>query len=184
MTKRNKRVLCDVDGVLCNFTSAALSAMESITGRPLPDNVLEEWDIFRFLAPEEKKILFATIEEKSWCYSLEVLPGAVQGIKDLRKAGFDVYFVTSPWHGRNWAFERTAWLQDYFGAKRSHIVQTDAKYLCTGDIFIDDKYEHVVTWKDHHPYGTAVLWSAPYNELKGFPVRTNSWTQVLEFAGR
>lgn len=182
MTHRPRRVLCDVDGVLCNFTAGALAAIERVTGEAPPPDLLDEWDTFRYLTNSQKDAVWNLMEDPGWCYGLEVLPGAVLGIRQLRRAGVEVYFVTAPWHGRNWVYERDEWLRNYFDADRKHIVHTDAKFLVTGDVFVDDKYEHVVNWKEHHPNGLPILWNAPYNKSQSFERRGNSWELVLDCA--
>lgn len=181
---RNIRVLCDVDGVLCNYSGGALSVIQEITGRPPPEDILNEWDIFRQFGTEERKEIFKAFEKEGWCYSLEVLPGALQGIRNLRKAGADIYFVTAPWHSPHWTYERTKWLCDYFEADKKHIVHAHAKYLCVGDVFIDDKISHVQTWQDHHPLGVGILWEAPYNRSIPYPIRSSSWDFVLSVVTR
>lgn len=182
MTKRKRRALIDVDGVCCDFIGGALATIERVTGRPPPADVLEDWDMFRSYEGEEKKAIYAAFEEKDWCYSLEVLPGAYDGIRRLQLMGVDVYFVTAPWNSRHWAYERTAWLQMHFGVNRNQVIHTNAKHVCVGDVFVDDKYEHILDWKEHHPAGVPILWSAPYNVRQNYEIRTNSWEFVLECA--
>lgn len=182
MKTTKPRVLLDVDGVLADFLTPSLKVIESVTGEPVPPEYLTEWDFMRHYDKETSKKFYDIFKSEGWCFNLEVYPGAVEAVKELRGYA-DVYFVTSPMHGRHWAFERTEWLDKHFGARRDHVVHTNAKYLCVGDVLVDDKPSHIIEWELSHPKGTGLLWNQPYNKYD-VPrmLRAHDWFTVLNVA--
>lgn len=172
-----ERILIDVDGVLADFTNPALQLLEKLTGEAPPADTTTEWDLLRNYPKEIQEAFWAGCTTEGWCYSLPIYPGAKEGIHKLQQH-LDVYFVTSPMHGPHWAYERTKWLMHHFGVKSHNVVHTNAKYLCVGDYFVDDKDSHVEIWQRSH-LGIAMLWDAPYNQSAAHPMRVKSWDDVL-----
>lgn len=179
---KKPRVLLDVDGVLADFVTPALEVMKNVTGKPLPEDVLEDWDIFRSVDKSLQSHIYDEFKKEGWCYALKPYPGAIKGVSRLREIA-DVYFVTSPMHGPHWAYERTKWLIDLFNAKTGHVISTNAKYVCRGNVLIDDKTSHIVKWGEHHPDALRILWKQPYNEKdtpRGPVIHTNDWDKAHE----
>lgn len=174
---RKPRVLLDADGVVIDFANPAIKAMEKITGKPVPDDVLEDWDMFRSYDKETQGKFYKEFNREGWCLDLPVYPGAQEGVEMLRQLA-DVYFVTSPMFGPHWAYERSLSLIRNFGAKNNQIIHTNAKYICVGDVLVDDKTDHVVKWSLNHPKGHALLWDQPYNRKHEGSVRVKSWLEV------
>lgn len=179
MIKRRPRFLCDVDGVLADFVTPALKVVERVTGRPAPADAHEDWDLFRSYPEEVQEVFFREFKRKGWCLSLPVYCEALDGIRHILEIA-DVYFVTSPMNGPYWTHEREQWLAGHFGVNRNRIVHTNAKYLCVGDVFLDDKPEHVIEWSAHHPEACAVLWDQPYNRKHMQLRRADCWDRVVE----
>lgn len=175
---KKKRVLFDVDGFLLDFTTPALVVVEEVTGLPAPANAAEEWDLFRDYPEEVQAQFYNEFNKEGWCLGLKPYPGAVDGVHAVRSFA-DVFFVTSPMHGPHWAFERTRSLQYHFDATSKEVVHTSSKFLCVGDLFVDDKYDHVVEWSSYHPNGVALLWDQPYNRKYNYPLRVTSWMEIL-----
>lgn len=155
-------VLVDVDGVLADFHTAALRIVGEILERDVVAGPRTIWDIldaFEFTDAQTAAFKQA-VGRPAFCASLAPYPDAREGIAQLRTIA-DVYAVTA-FHSLHWVSERDWWLTEHFGFTRKQIVHTDAKYLVAGDVFIDDKVEHVQRWVDRRT-GTAVLWAQPYN---------------------
>lgn len=180
------RVLLDVDGVLGDYVAAILPVARAIAGKAFLRSDVDQWDIAKALSlsPPEGDAMFAATRELGFCASIPVLPGAVEGVRALRSVS-DVYFVTSPTHGRHWYYERTEWLVRHFDALVEHVVHAKRKELVAGDVFVDDKPEHVWDWCRHHAAGRGILWDAPYNRSvdMGYLPRTMSWKHVLDIVG-
>lgn len=174
---KRQRILLDVDGVLADFVTPALEIVRNVTGAPVPEDALEDWDIFRAYPKDVQNKFYDAFKCEGWCMGLEPYPGSQEGIALLERVA-DVYFVTSPMHGPHWAYERTLWLKKYFGVPAKRVVHTNAKYLCVGDIFVDDKFDHVENWQKAHPHGCSVLWTQPYNRKNEWPHRATCWEEV------
>lgn len=179
---KKPRVLLDVDGVLADFVTPALQVVQQVTGKPAPKDATDDWDLFRAYDQETQAKFYNEFKKEGWCYALQPYPGALEGVNMLRDLA-DVYFVTSPMHGPHWSDERARWLVDYFGAKRNQVVSTNAKYVCAGDVLVDDKTSHVVKWLQHHERGLGVVWAQPYNIADTLPeraIRTLNWNDVVK----
>ncbi len=77
--------------------------------------------------------------------------------------------------------EREQWLEANFGFHHKQIVHTSAKYLCKGDVLIDDKPDNLILWAAEHPDGLALLWNQSYNnkETAAGLTRVHGWPEVL-----
>jgi 5'(3')-deoxyribonucleotidase len=177
---RRQRVLLDVDGVLADFVTSAAKVVEAVTGAPLPADALEEWDIFRSYDEETRKKIYSACKVEGWCLGLEPYAGAVDFVRHLDEIA-DVYFVTSPMNGPHWAFEREQWLKKHFGTHHHKVVSTNAKYLCVGDVFVDDQFSHVEKWAKSHRHGVGVLWTQPYNLKDEWDYRATTYNHIIEY---
>lgn len=139
-------ILCDVDGVLADFTGAACREISDILGREVLPNECGEWDIARNFDLTNKQALAfdRRVRRKGFCANLDLLPGAQNAVNDLQDLGF-VYFVTSPWRGSSyWMPERTQWLHEHFAIPSSMIVHAEDKSVVSGEVIIDDNPGNVV----------------------------------------
>jgi 5'(3')-deoxyribonucleotidase len=182
MLKTRKRLLCDVDGVLADFASAATAVAVRVLGMPFPANAQDEWDMFRHLQPEDRARVYEALHEPGFCRGLLPLPGAVEGMREFRGVA-DVYFVTSPMQGMTWTRERELWLAEHFGASTREIIHTSAKHVCVGDALLDDKVQNVVSWQRYHPEGVGIVWDAQYNRRAAVLHRARSWSDVTSILG-
>ena len=176
------RALVDVDGVLADFTGRILADIGS--DKTLAD--IKTWQVFSkaYMSAEMRRKAFALLETFGWWASQPVIPGALVGVEALRTAGYEVLFVTSPWHGcSTWGHARRLWLRTNVGAADADVVITSRKELLQGDIFIDDKAENVEGWYAAHG-GFAVLFDAPYNQECRAGVRMNGWADLGRVLGQ
>jgi len=112
-----------------------------------------------------------------------LLPGAKQGIIELRALGCEVHFVTSLWDCPTWVFDRNRWLRMHklCDAPRG-VTYTKDKFVVKGDIFVDDKISNVETWQKHWPLGMGIVWSQPWNTAYTGPWRMNDWDALVRLA--
>lgn len=195
-------VLLDVDGVLADFISGALANLKrlfDIDGKH--DHVINwHFETCFGLTSAQAKQLHDSWTEPGFCAGLPPYVGAVDGVNALREYA-NVYPLTAPFNSVPWVSERDAWLGKHFGFSRKAITHTEAKYLVKGDVFVDDKTEHVIAWQAAHPQGVGILWAQPYNVDSVLPkpkafalgavnaheftgpawdgLRTNDWSEVL-----
>lgn len=159
------RVLLDVDGVLADFLTPSFAILNAITGLKHKPEDLREWDLFSLYPRTAESAFYDECNAPGLCAGLPIIPGAQAFVASLLQFA-DVYVVTSPMnHNRTWAWEREQWLQKHFDIPAKKVVHTSAKYLCLGDVLIDDKPSNIEAWeRAHGPKGIGLLWDAPYNQ--------------------
>jgi 5'(3')-deoxyribonucleotidase len=158
-------VLLDCDGVLADFGTSLLEAvgLEGITAADI-----DEWDIFSIIEREAgiqaRHKAFGVLEDPHFWAGMRLMPGAQELVQMLKAFQCDIHVVTSPWVAcAGWDKARREWLCAAFSLRHDRLIITEAKSKVVGDVFIDDKIEHVRAWEEAHPYSIAVLMDAPYN---------------------
>ncbi len=179
----SKIVLLDVDGVLCDFVSGVMRSVATCSDERAD---LSEWDFLDKLGPHARRAYLADSAKPGFCYGLDPLPGAVEGVQQLLADGHDLVAVTAPLlHCPTWEGERRAWLWKHFGIAAREVVFTSRKDLVHGDVLVDDKPEHVKDWSAR--WGKCgVLWAQPYNKKHASRagasiIRTADWQHVREY---
>lgn len=178
MTHR-KKIWVDVDEVLADFQGGVFEIVKSIFGRTLTPEDFDQWDMFNTFTPEDKALIFKECERPGFCANLTPLPGAAEGLMELRKYA-DVYALTSHFHSQTWVYERDQWLQKHMGFQRTEIIHTAAKHLVKTDACLDDKPDNVMKWHAAHPTGLAMLW--PIGNTRNLPLeryRVKDWDDVV-----
>lgn len=184
--------ILDVDGVLVDCAGHALK----LVGAPQTVEDITDYDMFSFLSTEHRDAVYAMWEGFDFWRDLPVIEGAQEGVIRLRRYGFRVVFATSPWVGcHGWENARRASLGQLFDAKSSDVVSIHDKALLNGDLFIDDKAEHVRAWhqaaeyrmpwmpqvtgkSDRRPH-RAVMFDQPWNRKDAnWPARMKGWTDL------
>jgi 5'(3')-deoxyribonucleotidase len=179
-----KRVLLDCDGVLADFIGGALEIVNVRFGASFTREDVKEFDFCKSLglsASDAARIKRTIGGTKGMASSLNVYPGAIDGVLRLREVA-DVYIVTSPWNSNpTWTYEREAWLRRNFNIHHDRVIHTSAKHVCVGDVFVDDKTETCLRWSEAHPSGIAVQWQTPHNRSDGWlGPSTNDWNYLID----
>ena len=182
-------VLLDVDGVLADFVAAALNYVEAITGKVIDPKTITTWEVFDSLPDLKwcKEGVWDHITAPGGCSSIPIIPGAQLGVEALQRVA-NVVIVTSPMPtGRTWVYERERWLANHFNIYRKNIIHASDKSRVHGDLFIDDKLEHLQAWQKYwidqeHYDCVPLLWSTPRtataNTTDGITV-VSKWDEVL-----
>lgn len=177
------RILLDVDGVLADFHAATNAFLASAGGPHLPSN---SWTLRDSLSSEQR-VQWEPFMEKKWrepgfCSGIPMFPGSLEAVNRLRDIA-EVIFVTAPLgESAHWMWERQVWLEEHLNADNRSVVLTHAKWVCQGDVLVDDKLSNLIEWQHHNPQGTAVLWDHGYAWNEPVPstiVRTKSWDDVV-----
>lgn len=167
MTTSKPVFLCDVDGVLGDFTTAILKA----SGSSFTSEDIKEYDVWKYFKQEAKQSARgqkAVTKPEFWA-GIQPYPGASLFIENLKYMGFDVVMLTSPWWGCvGWDYTRREWLSKHFGIHPQNVLIGHRKELVHGQYFLDDKPEHVKSWNAwrlRHPSGLpfGLLFDRPYN---------------------
>ena len=193
-TEPNKPiVLLDVDGVLANFVGHTLEQLASCGGTQLD---VADWDTWNLLDnpklteldKEKIKTLWNSV---GFCAGIHPYPNTLKAVAELKKLA-EVQFVTSPMWNPHWPGERTEWLCNWFHVKPDSVTHTSKKTNVWGNVFVDDKPEHVQAWHErwvapprtisggHSAYNRAFLWSHPYNSPVRGVERIDDWAAVID----
>ena len=140
-------VLVDCDGVLADFTQAALNHVLDITGNHYKPESITTWEVFDSL-PEPKDVqkqVYDRMKAEGGCWAIPVMHGARDGLAAIAEIA-DVAVVTSPFRGSpTWVHERADWLDRNFPFVEM-VIHTRHKHLVHGNVFVDDKDENVAAW--------------------------------------
>lgn len=165
----NKLVLLDVCDVIVDLhrTTIELANLKLDLGN------IDDWDIFNLIADDERSRVEALYNDPEFWRSLPAVRGSLEGVEALRSRGYDIHFITSPWHScENWEGVRRAWLADHFRwFGPLDMTSTAHKHRFRGDILIDDRPKHVKQWQEAHPAGQAWIFDSPFNKHLSWPLR-------------
>lgn len=161
-------VLLDCDGVLLDLTNHVLDWLNY----PVEVNDIDTWDFFQHLSAKDDKRA-KKLMGSDWFWKQGPRRDCAQtAVATLQGQGHEVTIVTSPWRGcHKWGEMRYQWLERYFGIKSADVLIGHKKWKVDGDVFVDDKPDHVQAWQDKHPNGRAYLATLPGNASFAWPHR-------------
>lgn len=172
-------LLLDVDGIIADFETAFLEVARDLTGRDIVRDPTQ-WcmEAQCRLTEEEAGEVWSVIHGSRFARDLDPYPFAVDNVKSLSEL-CNVYFVTSPMEENpTWAHDRALWLRSHFGDELgSKVISTKHKHCVRGNVFVDDKPEHIEQWSRAHGDGAAFLWNRAYNSEIELP-RVRSWREL------
>lgn len=181
-------MLLDCDGVLADFMGAALPIINNLldTKHRLGDvTVFNFAEALGLSAVDAAAVKRALGRSRRLAATLAVYPGAIAGVRALRRVA-EVYIVTSSWDSNEtWEFDRKGWLRRHFGIRHHEICFTAAKHICAGDFLVDDKTETLEKWQAEHPRGVAVQWETLHNRLDTWSgPSTCDWAELVAMVDR
>jgi len=165
----------DVDGVVANLLPAWVGRYNDEWNDTLDYQRIDEWDMIPFVKPECAKLIYRYIADPSLYDEVKPIYYSREGVKELRRLGHRVVFVTATPVGcngrkfqwlREWGFEPT--LKDY--------IEAEDKSLIATDFLVDDRDLNVTIAR-----GEGLIFDAPYNRnLFGHP-RFFNWKEVVDW---
>jgi 5'(3')-deoxyribonucleotidase len=178
-----KRFLIDVDEVLADFHTPFLNIVEQVLGIQTAHEDYPGWDLFLAFEPADRKRIMDAMSVSGYCLDFPVAEGAKEAVAALQEI-VDVTPVTRPFPSPTWVYDRGLWLKEHFGFEPNDVVNTGAKYLVNGAALLDDHPENVVSWKEYHPEGVAMLWhtTTTRHQTEHDHLRVRSWDEVLRKA--
>lgn len=179
MTKRQDVILCDIDGVICDFANEYLHLLKMQHGIRKVEADITTFHFEQCVStPEQNASIWRYIERSGgFVYDLPMYNGALEFLSSLRQRG-RVVACTSP-ANPTWTAERTKALQDHFGFSKRDIVVASDKSLIIGDFLIDDAVHNCQEWQNGAGMGGfALLFDRPWNASA--PADTH-WQRVLDY---
>jgi 5'(3')-deoxyribonucleotidase len=160
----------DADGVLYDFVGAACKwsgfKRENATS----------FDIFRsWGAPNLWAAFDRHAQEKGFCSSLELLPGAQEFVYFLQRIA-PVVIVTSPYRDAPyWAHEREKAIVRDFGIDREMVMSVRNKRYARVSLLIDDKTANIKAFPEK-----TIVFDQPWNQDCDVGMRCKRYSDVLE----
>ena len=152
-------IFLDMDGVLCDFVSAALVA----NGSELKHDQITEWDMAKILGKSPADFWQAMNRDGFW-FDLAPYPGLALFFAAMRSCG-EVYFCTSPAKHYGCASDKIAWLRKHLGDEatdgRFFICKDKDMLARPGRILVDDYDSNIDKWNTAGGHG--VLFPRPWN---------------------
>lgn len=156
----NKTILVDMDMVLADLLGPWLHHYGLTSGDWLHIDDIQLYDHAQYAA--DKAAFWAALTP-----ALEAAaPVAGSAVfEDLYKKFPRTFVVTNCVPNAPGALDiKRAWLKRYFpDFPLNHIVATSEKYLCFGDVLIDDYVVNLEKWQEYHPRGRAMMFGTQYN---------------------
>ncbi len=178
----------DCDEVCSSFVKGVLAEVKRLFDIEVHPDTIDNYFFIEELpiTDAQREVLEARICSEGFCLGLDEEPGAFDAIRELRKIGCSINFVTTPYHrSKFWMAERAQWLlQRGFAESTDEIAQLARKELFAGDVFIDDRADNVKGWVDNHEFGLGIVFAKPWNVNYAAGIRLKDWEHVLQFVSQ
>lgn len=170
-----KHVLLDVDGVVMDLVGTTHFTMRRIYREmhlPEPSITdLSDYSMKSLYSPEMHflvPVLWATpgfaLRMKLTSFGVELCGLNYQKRRAALNMGFTCEFVTSPYDpSPTWIADRTTRFDQQFPGIKINFDHDKSHY--NGDIFVDDRIDHLASWKEKHPTGDAYLVKTRYTDF-------------------
>jgi len=142
------RILVDMDEITVNLMSDWLRIYNQEWNDNLTHDKILDWDVHQFVKPECGKKIYQILKRPGLFDYLPPMPGAVDSITELVKAGHDVRFATAP-PSSDAARGKIEWVLRNFGHldfKIDHVMQLHDKAWINADVLVDDKPDTIKKW--------------------------------------
>lgn len=189
MTEEKGIILLDMDDVLAEFNEEWVSRYNRDYTDNLSTEAIADWNASLFVKPECGTKIFDYFREPGIYRYLAPVEGAVEGVKELLRLGFEVMLVTdSPegcsigkpdFRGSNPADDKRAWVRENLPMiPIENIIITSKKWLVQGDILVDDKPATIEAFQER---GRRIIaFDRPYNRGVDASLRAETWKDVVE----
>ena len=157
-----KIIAVDIDGVCADLHHAWLGRYNKDYDDTLTAEQITEWDMTKFVKPECHTKIFDYLHDKRLYDDVPALPGALQGVQDLRDMGHRVIFATAT--NVQMAGRKLHWLETHgflkltYGTHSKDFVEAQDKGLVRADCLIDDGLHNLELFQ-----GVKVLMHCQHN---------------------
>lgn len=179
---REDGIAVDLDDVILDFVGGIRRWVRTEYNVDVPDEAITNFNLRPVLDPILGENWWTAFRERDWLWpNFDAVPGAIGGLKHLRKQGHYLEIVTSK---PEWAEYATwKWLGKWrppvnrvtiVGPKDRKVDFSNAKVL------IDDKEQNIREWMER-PGRQGILFTRPHNKtasIRGV-ARANDWSEVL-----
>lgn len=183
----SRTILVDIDGVVANLLPAWVEIYNQRYNDDLRPGDITQWNMTQFVKPECGKDIYKILFEEELYEQVDPIPGAREGIEQLRETGHRVVFLSSGNEVSRGA--KIRWLREHGfiepasqnpNARGVINAEEEDKELIRGDLMIDDYVGNL-----EQTEMPGVLFGAPYNQQHAdrFP-RVKNWDELLQHITR
>lgn len=166
------RILVDMDGVLCDLAGKWFRLYNQEYHDDLSVAKMAEWGPHRYA--KEGKRIYKYLGLPGFFRDLEPIDGAVDGMRQLVSAGFDVVIVTAARRGHT---DKLAWVAEHLPfLPQDNVIFAHRKELVRGDVLFDDAPHHLRNFAKYG--GEPVAMDYPYNRALAC-TRVRSWPEFV-----
>lgn len=175
-------ILFDVDGVVADFLTPTLKYVNNLLQANYGPDDIKQWNMFESLKSDGIDVeteCFKYYSQDGFALNLLPYKESIEPVKHINKIA-NLYFVTTPVQtSRTWCYDRVVWLKQHFGVTDEQVLFAHNKSIVTGDLFIDDKIEHVKAWAQVNKFKPAILWKQPYNKNENHDLIIDDWKFIV-----
>lgn len=180
------RFLIDVDGVVADLFTSLMKAVKREFGSEIKLSYESTRDFYFYdnLPPEQRESVIRELAKPGFAKYLGVVDGALEGVEKILRAGHEIFWLTAPCDDSiTWVYDRNNWLKENFNASTKNIIYAHSKFVCCGDVLIDDKIENVSLWQEENPQGLGIIYDRPWNESDENHIRF-TWKDIDDLLAR
>jgi 5'(3')-deoxyribonucleotidase len=164
-------IALDIDDVCLALMDSWLSFYNKDFEDHLIENVIDDWDIRKFVKPNAQTAIYEYINEPNVFSNAKPVLGALDCVNYLKSLGHRIIYVTAnnPDECKQEWLKKWGFLQD-----NKDFVQAYDKSLILADILLDDRYENA---RDFN--GTGYLFTRPWNKKYDYSFRVDNWDDFI-----
>lgn len=165
----------DMDGMMVNLLGPWLKSLAE--RHPPLDVTIDDITEFKMekcakLAHLSRNQILDVLSTPDYFANLPAIDGAIETITRVHEAGHEVHIVTAlPGSGKKAEVvqaNKLAWLAKHLpfqlSFNRIHFAEADQKAEHTMDVFVDDRGETCIAYKQQHPGALVMAIKYPYNQ--------------------
>ena len=167
------RIGLDMDGTIVDFTTASFKKVEELYGIKMtkedaykPKTAQLVWE--RMTNDQRAKYkdhreLYGEICADGFFLDLQPFPGAIEAVKKIADAGWEIVFITKVLNWERSAPEKALWLKKWLPDVDYHTIMVDsvhAKKAVNVHMVVDDDPRVLAKWA----YPVRVMMRQPWNE--------------------
>lgn len=187
------KILVDIDGVTVDLVKPILDRVNGQFTTNFKHSDIRTWDFFsskstyNLLTEDQKAFVREIMCEPKFASNVELIPGVVEALQNLKDRRCDITFLTAPWkESPTWIDDRRDFIVSKLGHISQDIIFSWNKEETPGDMLIDDNPAFLRLWlhknyKSHKWYDQVLLFNQPWNEdnnIDNFTVM-NGWNDPI-----
>lgn len=164
-------IALDLDGVVCAFFERLIQVYNSRYSDKLSLSSFNDYAFERCLSPEVVEKVITIFNEPGFFVSLEVLPYAIETIREFTARQYDFKICTAPARNLNKKIngnssaEKFEWLETWLPEQCNSAIVTASKEYVATNLLVDDSPMNIIAWCARNQNGIGYLVDQPWNQM-------------------